>query len=281
MVPILDLLELPLIKHISIDQTQAMLYDGLSELIKATLVALNDVHHEFHHIVLDVSLLLLHRVHFLHAFLDLTHDKFTGVAIDQDDPLVDEEFLRLELNLDRFEHLNSLNDDTEGGLGHRCIVLLKEEQVDFEAALDLRRQLDAVGDLIGANLEEILVVEHHVRVLKAVRVHEGDPLDEAHVVVLDLRGEGRVFLAELLMEENLDVGRVHLCALLWEADCGQEVARVDLQVVVEDDQGAILLQLPDLLVKLLILDRKELLVHRVVGQQGHVVVRSLDDTWRA
>ena len=44
-VPILDLLEFPLIKHIGIDQTQAMLNYGLSELIKATLVALNDVHH--------------------------------------------------------------------------------------------------------------------------------------------------------------------------------------------------------------------------------------------
>ena len=102
-----------------------MLNDSLPQLVKPTLIALNDVHHKLHHVVLDGLILVLHGVDFLHTTLDLPHDKFARVSIDQDDPLVNEELLRLELDLDGLEHLNSLNDHLEGSLGHRRIILLK------------------------------------------------------------------------------------------------------------------------------------------------------------
>ena len=60
-------------------------------------------------------------------------------------------------------------------------------------------------------------------------------MDEAHVVVLDLRGEDRIFLSQCFIEELHNIWWVNFSTLLWEADCGQEIARVDLQVVVEDD----------------------------------------------
>ena len=185
-IPVLDLLELALVEYVSVDQAQAVRNYRLPELIVAALVALNDVHHELHHVVLDRPLLLLHAVDLLHAALDLTHDEFTRVAIDQDDPFVDEELLGLELDLDRLQHLYGLNNHREGGSGHLCIVLLEEKKVNLEASLDLSGQLDAVCDLVGSDLEEIFVLEHSVRVLQTVGIHERDPLDQAHVVVLDL-----------------------------------------------------------------------------------------------
>ena len=122
--------------------------DSLTKGVVASLVASDDVHHELHHVVLDRPLLLFHAVDLLHATLNLSHDEFTRVAIYQDDPLVDEELLGLELDLDGLEHLNGLDDHCEGGLGHGCVVLLKQEQVDFEGALDLGSQLDAGRDLV-------------------------------------------------------------------------------------------------------------------------------------
>lgn len=82
---------------------------------------------------------------------------------------------------------------------------------------------------------------------------------------------------ELLLQEYLNIWRVDLCGLFGEADGREEISGVDLKVVVEDDERAVLLQRPDLLVEFLILNREQLLVHRVVRQQGHVVTWSLDN----
>ena len=82
---------------------------------------------------------------------------------------------------------------------------------------------------------------------------------------------------ELLLQEYCGVRRVDLCGLFGEADGREEIAGVDLEVVVEDDERAVLLQRPDLLVELLILNREQLFVHRVVCEQGHVVAWSLDN----
>ena len=82
---------------------------------------------------------------------------------------------------------------------------------------------------------------------------------------------------ELLLQEYLNIWRVDLCGLFGEADGREEISGVDLKVVVEDDERAVLLQRPDLLVELGILDRKQLLVHRVIGEQGHVVAWGLDN----
>ena len=63
------------------------------------------------------------------------------------------------------------------------------------------------------------------------------------------------------MQEYCDVRWVDLCGLFGEADGREEIARVDLEVVVEDDERAVLLQRPDLLVELLVFNREQLLVH--------------------
>jgi len=176
-VPVLDLLELALVENVGVDQAQAVGDDSFAELVVATFVALDDIHHELHHVVLDVPLLLLHGVDLLHAALDLAHDELASVPIDQDDPLVDEELLGLELDFNGFEHLNSLNDDLKGRFGHDCVIFLEQQKVDFEATLDLCGQLDTIGDLIRSNFQEVLVHEHGIGVLQTVRVHENNPLD--------------------------------------------------------------------------------------------------------
>lgn len=86
-----------------------------------------------------------------------------------------------------------------------------------------------------------------------------------------------ILLCKSLLEEDLNVGRVQLRLLLRERHRGEERARVDLQVIVEDDDWALLLKRPDLGVELGVLDLEQLLVHRVVCQQGHVVGWSLND----
>ena len=85
----------------------------------------------------------------------------------------------------------------------------------------------------------------------------------------------------MVHEKGSDVGRVDFCALFREADGREEVARVHLQVVVQNDQRALLLQSPDFLIELGVFDREKLLVHAVVGEEGHVVVWRLNDAWCA
>ena len=106
--------------------------DCLAELVIAAFVAFDDVHHKLHHVALQDSILLLHRVDLLHAALNHLHDVLAGVAIDQDDPLVDQELLCLELNLDCLQHLDRLDDDRERLLRHGCIVLLEKKEVELE-----------------------------------------------------------------------------------------------------------------------------------------------------
>ena len=161
-VPILDLFEFSLIEHIRIYQAQAMLNDSLSEFVVATFVALDYVHHKLHHIILNISLLFFHCVYFLHASFNLPHDKLTSVAIYQDHPFVDQEFLCFELNFDSFQHFNCLDNDTECGFGHGCVVFLEQKQVQFETSLDFCGQLDAIGNLIRSNLEEIFIMKHDI-----------------------------------------------------------------------------------------------------------------------
>ncbi len=133
LVPVVDLVELARGEDISVDQVDALLDHSLSKGVVASFVALNDVHHELHHVVLYGCLLfVVHRVHFLHASLDLSEDELASVAIDQDDPLVDQELLCLELDFDCLEHFNGLDDDREGAFRHGAVGLLEEKQVKLE-----------------------------------------------------------------------------------------------------------------------------------------------------
>ncbi len=123
------MLELFLGEHVSIDQIETVLNDSLAQLVVAALIALNDVHHELHHVLLNASILALHGIHFLHALFNLAHNELACVSIDKDDPFVDEELFRLKLNLDGFKHLNCLDYDSKGSLGHSCIILLEQKKV--------------------------------------------------------------------------------------------------------------------------------------------------------
>lgn len=89
--------------------------------------------------------------------------------------------------------------------------------------------------------------------------------------------EEAVFISELLSQKLLDIGGINLCFFLWEAHGGQEVTWINLQVVIKDDKRALLLESPDALIELLVLVLEQLLVHRVIGQQRHVVSWSLHD----
>ena len=280
MVPVLDLDKFTLTKDIRVDQVEAVRDHGLSKSIVSALVTLDDVNHQLHHIFLDRLLLLSKGVHLLHASLNLPHDELTSVAVDQDHPLVDQEFLGLELDLDSFQHLDCLNYDWEGCFGHRHVVLLEEQQVHLEGALDLGGQLDTSGDLVSADLQEVLVAQHRGGVFQAIRVHESDPLNEPHVVLLHLDREQGSFVRQLLLQESINVGRVDLRLLLGERHFRQELARIHLQVVVQDDQRALLLESPDLREELGVLDLKKLLVHRVIRQQRHVLGRCFSDSGR-
>lgn len=151
-VPVLNFHELSLTEHICIYQIEAVSDHSLSQLVVATLVAFNNVHHELHHVVLDCRLLLGHGINFLHAPLNLSHDEFTSVSVDQDDPFVDKELLCLKFNLDGFEHFYGLNYYGKRGLRHCHVILLKQQQVHFKRALYLCGELDAVGYLICADL---------------------------------------------------------------------------------------------------------------------------------
>ena len=51
---------------------------------------------------------------------------------------------------------------------HGTVCLLEQEQVQFKAALDLCGQLDAAVDLVGSNLKEVFIVEHHVGVFECI-----------------------------------------------------------------------------------------------------------------
>ncbi len=142
--------------------------DCLAQLVVAALVALDDVHHELHHVLLDSRILTLHGIDLLHASLDHARNELARVSVDQNDPLVDQELLGLELYLNSLEHLNCLNNDLEGGFGHRCIILLEQKQVHFERPFNLSCELDSVGDLVCPDAQEILVIEHAVRVFETV-----------------------------------------------------------------------------------------------------------------
>ena len=87
LVPVCYFIKLACRENISINQVDALLDHGLPKCVIAALVALDDVHHELKHVVLNVA--RLHGVYLLHAALDLPQDELARVAIDQDNPLID------------------------------------------------------------------------------------------------------------------------------------------------------------------------------------------------
>ena len=113
MIPVLNFDKLTRAKHVGIDQIEAMRDYSLSESVVATFVALYNIHHQLHHIILYRLLLLAHPINLLHTALNLPHYEFASISIDQDHPFVDEEFFSLKFDLYSFEHFDGLNDDWE------------------------------------------------------------------------------------------------------------------------------------------------------------------------
>lgn len=98
-VPVLNIVELGAAEDGVVDEVEAVRNDRLPQLVVAALVRLNDDEHQLGHVVLDGP--LLHVEDVLHAALQLLRDELARVPIDQDHPLVDEELLGFELDLDR------------------------------------------------------------------------------------------------------------------------------------------------------------------------------------
>ena len=151
-VTVFDMVELLRGEHVGIDQIETVLDHSLAQFIVASIVTLNNVHHELHHVLLNARLLGLHGVHFLHASLNQAHYELACVAINQDYPFIDQELFGLKFNLNGLEHLYSLDYDIERGLGHCSVILLEQKQVHFERAFDLCGQLDSCGDLVCADV---------------------------------------------------------------------------------------------------------------------------------
>ena len=123
-IPVVDLLDLTLREDICADQIHAVAYHRFPECIVASFVALKDGHHELQHVVLDST--TFHSIDFLHALLNESSDELARVPVDENDPFVDQELLRSELNLDCFEHFYSLDNQGEGLLRQRGIIYYEE-----------------------------------------------------------------------------------------------------------------------------------------------------------
>ena len=143
-----------------------MANDCLPQCIVATFVALQDGHHELQHIVLNDT--TFHGIDFLHTLLDEAGNELTRVPVDEDYPFVDQELLRPEFYLDRFEHFHRLDYQGEGLLWNRSIVRLEEQEERLECALYLNRQLYSTHDQVSPHLHKRLVLVHLIRVLESV-----------------------------------------------------------------------------------------------------------------
>jgi len=244
-------------EHVSFcaQQVVAVADDSLSDCVVAALLAFNDGHDELLHAD-DVSvwllILLLHPVELMQALVENARNKLVGLTVDKDDPLVDEELLGLELDLNGLQHFDSLNDFRKVALVEHLAVHLVEHQVLLQVTLNLSGQLDAIQHQVTAFEHVAGVVDHVHSVLQVVRVHQDNPLDQAHVVPRNILLEKLLVRHQLRLKEIVEVRRIKFGLLFagQGAYIGKEVARAKLEVVVEDENGAVVLQCPDVFVQL-------------------------------
>lgn len=133
-----------------------MSHDRLADSIIAALVALKDGHDQLEQVLLGGA--LLHRVNLGKSLLKDPGDDLTSLAIDEDHPLVNQELFGLELDLDSFEHLDSLDDQGQLVLGHCPPIHLVEKQILLQGTFDLCGKSDAHRDEPGALDHEAGVV---------------------------------------------------------------------------------------------------------------------------
>jgi len=110
-----------------------------------------------------------------------------------------------------------------------------------------------------------------VRIFQLVRIHLCYPHDKPHVVALDLRHKQSILRLQLCFEENCDVGRLNLHFFAGGAEFGQKFTRINLEVIIEDQDWALFLESPNLLIEFGVLVFEQRTVHRVVCQQIHEI----------
>jgi hypothetical protein len=86
-----------------------MTHDSFADGVETTLLALENGCDQCEHILIN-QVLLLHSVDILHTLLDDLGYLLRGVPINQHDPLVDEELLGSEFDINRFQHFDRLYD---------------------------------------------------------------------------------------------------------------------------------------------------------------------------
>ena len=237
---------------------------GLSDCIESTLVRLKNSTHECESICLNVS--LLHCVDLAHASFKNLCDELTCISIDEDHPFTNQESFCLEFNLYRFQHLDGLNHYWERRLWHSSIVSLEKDKEHFEGSLDLGGKLNSICNLVRSQLEEWFILKHGSIVLQVVWVHCGDPLHKSDVIWLNLRLEQSLFVSQLFTQEHFNRYRVYFSLLFQWADGRQELAWVQVKVVIQDQQRTLFLETPYFDIEFRVLDIKQLSIHRVVCQ---------------
>jgi hypothetical protein len=76
-------------------------------------------------------------VNVLNSYLDYLSDLFTGVAVNDDDPFVDEELFRFKLDLDRFKHLDRTQNLRLYFLAHHSLIRSNQQQELLQVSLYL------------------------------------------------------------------------------------------------------------------------------------------------
>ena len=82
-----------------------MVDDSRSHVVMSSLMALINSGEQVHHVFEELAS-LVPLSYAIYTFYDDLVDDFTGISIDQDDPLVDDMTLGSILNVDSFKHFN-------------------------------------------------------------------------------------------------------------------------------------------------------------------------------
>ncbi len=115
-------------------------------------------------------------------------------------------------------------------------------------AFDLNPQHYSRDDKVGACLQKLLVSQHLLSILQTIRIHLHDPVDKFHVKLINHGVESLTFLQSTLLLEGIDIFWVAGYLFLKRAHIDKEVARIDLEIVVQNNYGAKLLKGPDFLI---------------------------------
>lgn len=118
---------------------------------------------------------------------------------------------------------------------------------------------------------DIFICNFHIR--HDIRVHLDNPLHQLDIVYVQPCTEFLIFVNQFLLEEFAQVWRITFCWFLQRTFLDQEVSWIDAQIVIEDDNWALFLQNPYLLIQLGVFISKQLSIKRIIDEQSH------ESTW--